>query len=791
MIKNFLLVAFRSMARQLSYSIINVVGLAIGIACSLVIFLFVYGEWSYDRGWTNSERIYKIGISFFNIGNFANGPERLLNVLPEQFDGIETATRVKRQSDLLITVQDKSFHEDKAFYTDSSFFKVFQHEFIAGNGIKAPADVVLTESAARKYFGTTEALGKSVLVGPEKKEFFVTGIVKDIEFNATAKAEMFFAINEFLKDDPNWSSASLFSFVLLKENFGRADLEAALDRVSENNVFPESGKPMGIATLEDFKKNANSVRFHLHSLQDIYLKSDLRGEMVPGGSMMNIYIFSAISTFILILAGVNFINLTTARASRRAKEVGIRKTMGTSRRKLILQFLSESVMISTVSMILSLLLAEIFLIAFTYVTGTPLLPTIWKNPSTVFLFAGFSVLVGICSGLYPAFYLTAFNPVRVLKGNVSARGGAGFRNGLVIFQFAVSMVLIVCAFIVQQQLNYVQTKELGFDESNILTIDGLYNIDHGKAEAFKNTLDAQAGVLKSATSLGEPGSKRFMSFYMYQTKEMTDGMTVNTYPVDADYMDLMGIKVIEGRTFDKDLASDTASIILNEAAVIALGINGNPIGTIINNESKVIGVVRDFHWESMHNAIGPLSFVRSKKIGHASFKLEPGHVKDFIATAETTWKEIEPNKTFSYHFVDQNFAEMLKKDEVFGKAMNFFTMLAIFISCLGLYGLSAYTAEQRTKEIGIRKVLGASSSQIVLMLNRKFTILISVAIALSIPLSIWLISQWLDSFAYKITPGAGVYVGSVAIALLTAWITVSLHSIRASWVNPSDALKYE
>ncbi len=791
MIRNFILVAFRSMARQLSYSIINVVGLAIGIACSLVIFLFVYGEWSYDRNWTNSERIYKVGVSFFNIGNFGNGPERLFNVLPEQFDGIEAATRVRRDNDLLMTVNDQLFHESSVFFTDSSFFKVFQYEFIAGKGITAPNDIVMTVTGAKKYFGTTDVLGKSILIGADKKEFFVTGVVKDLDFNSTVKADVFVANHAQLTDSPVWSSASFYNFLVLKPNNTQADLQAAIDRVIEKNVFPEHGKMMGIATLEEFKNNANAVKLHVQRLRDIYLRSTLNYELTAGGNEANIYVFSAISVFILALAGVNFINLTTARASRRAKEVGIRKTMGTSRKRLIAQFLTESIMISTIAMILSLLLAEIFLLAFTYVTGTPLLTTIWKNPPTVLLFAGFSVLVGICSGLYPAFYLTAFNPVRVLKGNVSARGGAGFRNVLVVFQFAVSMILIVCAFIVQQQLHFVQTKELGFDQNNVLTIDGLYNVDKSKAEALQNELNRQSGVLKSATSVGEPGSTRFVSFYMLQTKDMPEGMTINTYVVDDQYLDLMGIKLIQGRNFDRNLASDSSSIILNEAAAKALGIAENPIGAVINETDKVIGIVNDFHWQSLHQEIGPVSFRPNKRIGQMSFKLEPGHVKDFLAVAESKWKEIEPNKTFTYHFVDQNFADMMKKDEVFGKAINLFTLLAVFISCLGLYGLSAYTAEQRTKEIGIRKVLGASSSQIVLMLNRKFTILVMLAIAISIPLSMWLISQWLDDFAYKISPGAGAYIGSVVIALITAWVTVSLHSVRASWVNPSQALKYE
>lgn len=792
MIKNFILVAFRSMARQLSYSLINIVGLAIGIACSLVIFLFVYGEWSYNRAWANSERIYKIGVSFFNMDKFANGPERLFNVLPQQFDGIEAATRVGRMGPVVLDVNNQLVTEHSAFYIDSSFFKVFQYDFIAGKGITNPNNVVLTQSAAKKYFGKEDVVGDPILVGPEKKEFFVSGVVKDIDFNSTVKADIFLSNKPYITDDPNWGSGSFYNFLLLKENVSAADLDAAIDRVVEHNVFPEFGKMLGITTLEDYKNNPNSVRLHPIALRDIYLKSDMTFEMIPGGNITNVYVFSAISVFILALAGVNFINLTTARASRRAKEVGIRKTMGTSRNKLIFQFLGESIMISTVAMVLSLFLAELFLLAFMYITGTPLVSTIWSNPNTVLLFAGFSVLVGVCSGLYPAFYLTSFNPVRVLKGNVSAQGGAGFRNILVVFQFAVSMILIVCAFIVQQQLHYVRTKELGFDQNNILTIHNMKMLGKEKSEVFINTLKSQSGVLKSSTSFAEPGSKRSMISQRYSSAEMPEGLSVNTYPVGADYLDLMGMTLVKGRTFDENLASDSSAVIFNESAIRALGIDEDKaIGTAVNKDLRIIGIVKDFHWESLHKTIGPTSLRYTKEAGQASFKLQPGHVKDFIAIAEKEWKQVEPKEAFAYHFVDQNFADMLKKDEVLGKAINLFTLLAIFISCLGLYGLSAYTAEQRTKEIGIRKVLGASSSEIVLMLNKKFTILVSVAIAISIPLSIWLISQWLDGFAYKITPGVGVYVGSVAIALVTAWATVSFHSIRASWVNPTEALKYE
>lgn len=796
MLRNFLLVAFRSMSRQLSYSLINIIGLAIGIACSLVIFLFVYGEWSYNRGFANSGRIYKVGVSFFNMGPFANGPEKLFNVLPQQFDGIEATTRVFYTGDIPFEAAGQNFREPVVFYTDSSFFRIFSYAFIAGDPqhvLTAPNEVVVTESAALKCFGSTDVIGKTITAGKEGREYFVSGVVEDPEFNSTLKSKFFFSIYDKLngRNQHSWSSGSFYNFLLLKENTERKDLEAALDLLIEKNVFPEHGKNMGITSLEDYRNNPNAVRFHLHGLEEIYLKSKLNFEMVPGGNEPNIYIFSAISLFILVLAGINFINLATARASRRAKEVGIRKTMGTSRNRLVFQFLSESVIISTAAMALSLVLAKGFLLLFTYVTGTPLLTTIRNDTSTVLLFVGFSIIVGIAAGIYPAFYLTAFNPVRVLKGDVSAHGGFAFRNILVVFQFAVSMILIVCSVVVQQQLHFIQTKELGFNPRNILAIDQVYMMDDSKAKAYKDELDAHAGVIRSSFYGGEPGNKRFMAFFNYQTREMTEGLAINTYLGDAGYLDLLGIKIIQGRGFDKNLVSDTASIILNESAAAQLGLQENPVGAVINQKEKVIGLVSDFHWESLHTAIAPTAIRLATGHHQIGFKLEPGQVKSFLAAAEKKWKEIMPDEPFVYHFVDGNFSALLEKDKVFGNAINFFTLLAIFISCLGLYGLSAFTAEQRTKEIGIRKVLGASSSQIVFMLNRKFTRLVIVAIVVSIPAAVWLTSLWLEDFAYRVTLGAGVFIASVAIALLTAWVTVSFHSIRASWVNPTEALKYE
>jgi putative ABC transport system permease protein len=795
MFKNYATIGWRNLLRNKAYSFINITGLAVGIACSLVIFLFAYGEWSYDRGYAKGDRIYRIGISFFNIGNFAAGPERLLEVLPKEYAGIETATRIRKDRDVHVTVGKELFIEPFVFYTDTAFFKMFEYNFIQGSKetvLRGPNEIILTEDLALKYFNKTDALGEVIEIGKEKIPYTVTGVVAAQSFNSHLKTSVWLSIQSELTASPIWSSAAFYSYVLLRENQTEANLRAALDKTIETKVFPESGQPMGFKTPEEYIKNENSVKFFVHPLKDIYLKSKLSFELAPGGDESNIIIFAAIALFILLLASVNFINLTTARAARRAKEVGIRKTMGTSRKKLIAQFLLESMMTSTLAMVLALLLAEVFLLVFEYITGNPLLSTIWRSPNTVILFFGFSLFVGLLSGIYPALYLTAFSPIKVLKGNMSIHGGGGFRNLLVVFQFSVSIILIISAIIVQQQLHFVQTKDLGFNQDNMVTIDyaGLLG---ASGDAFKTELDRQTGVINSSYHTGEPGSKMTMTFSTYQTPKMESAVTMNTYLGDDRYMDVLGMKLVKGRRLDHTIASDTFGLILNETAAKALDLGENPIGAKVNESLTVIGIVKDFHWETLRNAIAPLAIRMNDKRtkNQLTYKLQAAFIPDFLKQAEARWKQTVPDEPFKYHFVDENFGELLKKEEVFAKAINIFTLLAILISCLGFYGLSAYTAEQRTKEIGIRKVLGASVVSIVLMLNKKFTFLILIAMAISIPVSIYAGQKWLQGFAYHIDLGIGIFLLSIVLALLVAWATVGYHSLKASVINPADTLKYE
>ncbi|MBK5279892.1 MAG: ABC transporter permease [Bacteroidia bacterium] len=792
MLRNYLLIAIRNLQRQFSYSFINIIGLAIGLACSLVIFMYVYAEWSFDRHFKNGNQIFRIGISFYNMGTFAIGPEVLGNVLPREFEGIQAFTRVKRERALLMGINGKTFTEN-VYHTDSSYFKVFSYSFVAGNSstaLKGPSRLVLTESMARKYFGDELALGKTLEIGKERESYSITGIVKDDVNSTHLKSNIWLSMEGQLPNETNWTSAGFYNYVLLKEKNTQADLAQALNLILEKQVYPSAGVDQSKVSFEDYRKNENSVKFHVTPLKDIHLKSKLNYELSPGGDETNLYIFSAISVFILTLASVNFINLTTARATRRAKEVGIRKALGTSRVRLIHQFLLESILVTSIALIISLGLAEVFILTFQFITGDQLVISLWTNNFNLMFVIGFSVLVGLLSGVYPAFYLTAFNPIYVLKGSFVGGERSLFRNTLVVFQFSISVGLIICTAIIFEQFRFIQNKDLGFNTENIITVDNMKLLGES-AQTFKQELLRQSGVINASIHTGEPGSKSIMSFNAFKAPKMEKELTINTYFGDKDYLNVMGYQLIKGTAFPEGLESDSTSVILNEAAVAALGLGNNPIGEEVNKGVRVIGVVKDFHWESLRNPITPAAIILKSTGYQLAVKMNSNNASEVIKVLTLKWSQIHPEDPIEYHFMDENFGELLRKEQVFGKVIGFFTALAIIISCLGLYGLAAFTAEQRTKEIGIRKVLGATASNIVLMLSKKFTTLVCVAILIAVPASMYVMLQWLEGFAYRTELQVWIFGVAILLALVLAWLTVGYHSLKAATINPAGVLKNE
>jgi putative ABC transport system permease protein len=789
MIQNYVIVALRNLRRQLSYSIINISGLAIGIACSLVMFMYVYSEWSYDRHFKNADRIYRIGISFFTMGDFAGAPEVLGEYLPTDFEGVEALTRIKPANEVAFRVSDQVYSES-VYYTDSSFFKVLSYEFVEGDrhtALKQPASIVMTEAVAFKYFGIESATGKVIEIGNDRRPFTITGIVKDDNRSSEFRSSIWLSNESQLKGDSTWTTAGAHNYVLLKEGITQRDLEEALNRIKETRVYPQS--PMDAKTFEDYLKDPNAVKFIVYPLLDVHLKSHSLSELTPVGTETRMYTFAAISFFILLLASVNFINLTTARATKREKEIGIRKVIGSGRGKLVVQFVMESVMISLIATVLSVALAEVFLNLFQLITEQRLLNILWDSIWNIPVLFAFAIFVGLISGIYPAFYLTSFNPVKVLKGVGSRMGGSQFRNLLVVVQFSISICLMICSSIIIRQMNFMQTKDLGFNQEGMVTIDNMRFLKL-QAESFKNELSRLPGVAGSSLHTGEPGSKAVMSYYGYQVSGK-DAITICSYLGDADFVDVMGFHIIKGRSFNKDLASDSSAIIINESAAKVFGLK-DPLGAVVNNDQHIIGVVSDFHWESLRNSIAPLAIVPGKKRYHQlGIRLTAKAANDFLRKAEEKWKVFVPDEPFKYHFLDDNFGELLRQEKVFGKAIAFFTVLATFISCLGLYGLSAFTAEQRTREIGIRKVLGATAYHIVGMLNRKFALLVSISILVSIPVASYLMSIWMQGFAYRAELQVWLFLSAIAGAFAVAFLTVSFHSLKAALMNPAETLKYE
>jgi putative ABC transport system permease protein len=794
MLKNYFTIAIRNLGRQFLYSFINIVGLAIGMACSLVIFLYVYGEWSHDRHFENGDRIYRIGVTFFNMGKFAKSPEALEDYLPNEFEGIEKLTSFQKHSANELFVGGQEFKES-TYYVDSSFFDVFKYEFKEGNPSNAiaPSSVVLTESMALKFFKDIHAVGRTLEIGKEKIPYTVSAIVKDPDHNSHLKARVWLSRDWKKRYGSGWSSAAVYTYVLLGENVGQIDLRAALNKVIEKHVHPS----MSDRPLDEYLKDENSVKFYIQPLHDIYLKSKFDMEVSPGGNETNMYIFAVTASFILILAAVNFINLSTARATRRAKEVGIRKSLGTSRGKLVWQFLLESVLICCLSMIIALGFSELFVFGFFWMTGQELSINLWSNGWSILGVLLFAVSVGLIAGIYPALYLTAFQPAKVLKGNVQPLKTQRFRNALVVFQFSISITLLITSAIIIRQLGFMDDKDLGFNEKNIVTIDNLFNLKASAASALKNELLNIPGVTGASLHGGEPGSKAILAFYTYQTASMQNGLTINTYFGDEDYLDVLGFRLIAGRDFDRKLASDTASIIINEAAAKALDITANPIGAVVNGNQKIIGVVSDFHWESLRSSIAPVAILlQNEKSNTAAFsqlalKFENQNASTVIRAAEKKWKEMVADQPMPYHFLDENFGAILEKEQILGKAIGFFTALAIVISCLGLFGLAAYTTELRTKEIGIRKVLGATVGGIVILLNKQFTVLVVVSIAIAIPVSYYASSQWLNEFAYRIDLTVWIFLVGSVLGLVISYLTVAFHSIKASRTNPAETLKWE
>ncbi|GAA3514260.1 ABC transporter permease [Aquimarina addita] len=795
MFKNYIKIALRNLWRRRGFSLINIIGLAIGMTAGFLILLYVNFERSYDQFHTKKDRIYRIvsdiktpSDSFdTSLAAWAVAP-----TLEKQFPEVEAAVRIMNVS-MLVRKDDIKFKETTTFAVDSAFFRVFDFKLIQGDPktvVKSPFSIVLSETAAKKYFGDQNPIGKSLKIMEEGHIATVTGVMEDMPENSHINADIIFSLTTYTqvleKDsdlDNAWGNYDPASYILVNENTNPDLLQAKFPDFLEKNSGDE---------MREYKM---FVTLFIEPFKDVYLYSTRGGN--GSGSITNIYIFSIIAIFILLIASINFINLTTARSVERAKEVGIRKVVGAEKQQLAVQFIGESIIICLIAFLVSILLTTLLLPFFNDMAGKIVSPGIFSTPFHIFTLLLLSLTIGIVAGLYPSFVLSSFKPINVLKGNFSTgTKGVLLRKSLVITQFTISIALIIGTIIIYNQMNYMRNQELGFNKEQLLILET--NATESQ-ETLAQAIDNLPGVISTSLGSATPGGGNSSAYSEIQNKK-GDLQIANLglYFVDYDYISQFDLKLLAGRGFSKEFASDsTEAMIVNEETIKLLGYNdpNEAIGAKFKQwgrEGQIIGVIKDFHYTSLQEAIQPLTMrIELNHYNKLIVKVNAENSTRTIASIEKKWQSILPSAPFDYYFLDEYFDRQYRSEERFGNLFLSFAILAILISCLGLLGLAAYSTLQRRREIGIRKVIGASVSGIVNLLSIDFLKLVFIAFIIASPLAWYAMHQWLQDFAYKIDIQWWVFLLAGSSAVCIALVTVSFHALKASLSNPIKSLRTE
>jgi putative ABC transport system permease protein len=812
MLRNYLKTAVRSLWKNKGFSAINIFGLAIGLATCLLILIYVRDELSYDRWNVNAGRIYRVDNEIKFGGNdmaMAVAPPPTGPAMLRDFPEVEKEVRFRANGGRLVRKGDLNIHEDAVVLADSTLFDVFTLPMIAGDphsALKEAHTVVITERMAQKYFDATDATISSVvgrtLTINDSIPYKVTGVIRNIPTNSHFHFDFFLSLTESedaKRSDDAWLSGNYQTYIIVRKGTDPNQLEAKMEGMVSRYVGPLLQSMIHLS-LADFTKAGNKCAFTLTSLTDIHLHSNLIGELDANGDIQYVYIFSAIAIFILIIACVNFMNLSTARSANRAREVGIRKVLGSMRGGLISQFLFESILVSLISLILALVLAASMLHLFNQLSGKQMSIGAFLQPWMWPAMLGLVVVVGMLAGSYPAFFLSAFQPIDVLKGKVSKGMRTGWlRNSLVIFQFVISIFLLVGTAVIYQQIRYIHNRDLGFNRDQVMIINNTYVLGN-QGKAFEQDLSGMAGVL-GATMTGyvpTSGNGNGDAIFLSPDMDVKKSIATQLWPVDDQYIPVLGMKMVAGRNFSKDFATDSSGVILNEAAAQMMK-GEKPIGAKIYmfedvmtkkvKVSHVIGVVKDFNFNTLRTVVTPMLLYPGMDEGRISLRISASHAHQLAGQIESLWRKMAPSQPFSYTFMDEEFNNMYLAEERMGSIAMTFSILAIFIACLGLFGLTAYAAEQRTREIGIRKVLGASVSGIIGLLSRDFLGLVGIATLIAFPLSWWVMHRWLEDFAYRIRIGWEVFAMAAMAALAIALLTVSFQAVKAALANPVRSLR--
>jgi putative ABC transport system permease protein len=814
MIRNYFKIAFRSLTKQKVYSIINITGLSVGIASCLLIVLFVKHEFSYDSFHTDADRIYKVALErkYPNHSTYyAIIPHSYGDAIQNDFGEVESVVKVGGPiNNVVVSYKNEKdeitqFEENFLMAADSNFFSVFSIQLIKGDPKKVlvtNSDLVITQTTAQRYFGDQDPIGKVLRFF--NQDFKVTGVCEDVPENSHMKFDFLGKWDDefFGGQKINFITFSAHIYLVLKPGTDPRQLEAKFPKMVDTYASAQIESDLG-KSWEDYKKEGNGYRYFLQPLTSIHLDAqNIEAKMRPGGNLNYVYFLICVAVLIVVIACINFMNLATARSAERAREVGLRKTMGSLKQQLIAQFLIESILISLIATAVGVLFVELALPFFNGLAQKNLHLTF--SPSLISGLLSVSLVVGLLAGSYPAFFLSAFNPVAVMKGNFTGNTkGAWLRNGLVIFQFWISIVLIVGTLVVSRQMEFMQNKSLGYDKEQMLIVERVFALQ-GKTQTFIDELKRLPEVTQAAGAfslLGRAGDFFGAQFIPEGSSEI---LTTKSMAIQDGLAETIGFTFLEGRGYSKE-TNDSLSIILNETAVKTLGLT-NPIGQKLNQVQRraegnitvpytIIGVIKDFNFQSLRDPITPLTIQSTESFGggaaYAYVRVKRGQIPTAIQKVESVWKTLLPDQPFKYTFLDQNLQQNYDAEQRAGTLFGIFSGLAILIACVGLFGLAAYTANLRTKEIGVRKVLGASVSSVVILLSKDFTKLIGIAFVLAVPLSWFMMKNWLEGFAYKTSLTVDVFLLAGAAAVLIAWITVSYQSIKAAVANPIKSLRSE
>src|SRR4051812_17937512 len=796
MIRNLLLTAFRNFIKDKWYSILNVLGLTLGVTFSLFLIFYVADELSYDRYQKNAARIFRINTYIhekdkntdWTLSQLPLGPQ-----VKKDYPEVQEMARLFSRERTLFKNGENNFYETKVYYADSTVFKVFEHKFLQGNAstaLDAPYDIVITKSIAEKYFGKhAQVIGKTLKTVYDT--YRITGVIEDVPRNSHLRYDMLISFSTFLKNNqngpPNWGNFFIYTYVLLKPGSNTFAFNKKLDDVYKKFVEPVF-KPFNI-----------TMRYDIQNITDIHLHSGLQYEPEELGSMSYIWIFSAVAFFMLLIACINYMNLTTARSARRAKEIGVRKVAGSNRRQLVIQFLSESQFTALVAILLSVALVLLLLPVFNSLSGKTFTLVSLFTPFNLFVLLAVTLFTGLIGGSYPALYLSGFKPISILKGSLSkASGNVNLRRTLVVLQFSISMVMLICTWVVYSQLSYLRKKDLGFNKSQVMTV--IVNTgqdERGKIFAMNNEFRGIPGVKDVGTGNSYPGAPNVnLNLFTVETKAGHVDKAVECYAIDERYFPALGIKIMKGRNFSS-LADTLHSIVVNEAMVKQFAWD-EPLGKRIkfpgdtsNNFLEVVGVFKDFNQKSLYNPISPLLLFYGPNGNIIQLKMEADKIAASIPKLESLWKKYFPELPFEYKFLDEDFNSQYAADQKRGKIFAAFSVLTIIITCLGLLGLTAFTTQQKQKEISIRRVMGASILQVVTLITKNYLWLALISAGIAFPVAWYFMRNCLKFFPYNSGLSIFPFVVSPLVIFITASATAMFHSAKAALANPVDNLRTE